>query len=499
MVKRMRGPRWGLVGAAGAAVTGAAAVWWVATWPMLHGIPVVFGLTLGDLLEIVAILALVVSLFAAPVFLIAAVALPPRRAVDPSWRRTLELYRRTPALARKTPGPAAEAACAMMSDDALRVAAILPGHSAAGQAAARDALKARLRELEPIPEVNTPSFYGLDDLPSARNEMASHNRLRMICVGLGILFVVVTIALIAMNVGATAPVKARAAQAGFDASVLASLDDMAFDDLPSRMQAWPEVRDMMLRDLIAKISLAIAAPFCILYILASWLRARPMRVLMLRKFNDARLGKIYNRLISTNLQDFGHVIALADRHVRRSTFSWIAGMLVRGMQSIPSFVATVLALPVLMVLRATDRTRWGPALVAAPRDFRLLARRLFDRLELNAETTFISKGYLVRTSDDWWRIVVRLMMDSADVIVLDASYVTEGTAWEIETLMQLNLWGRVVRLSLDAQEDEAREALVHAPPGPIFTYDAFGSIQDKAAFADAMFAALEHSVRARAR
>jgi hypothetical protein len=135
--------------------------------------------------------------------------------------------------------------------------------------------------------------------------------------------------------------------------------------------------------------------------------------------------------------------------------------------------------------------------VGAPRDFRLLAKRLFDRLELNVETTFISKGYLVRTTDEWWRLVVRLMMDSADVIILDVSNVTEGTAWEIDALTRFGPWDRVLRVAFEAQAADAQAAVVNAPPAPLFTYRASGDLADGGAFREAPFAALEQSVRAR--
>jgi hypothetical protein len=232
--------------------------------------------------------------------------------------------------------------------------------------------------------------------------------------------------------------------------------------------------------------------------LASWLRSRPVRMVLLRKFNERRLGRRYKRLIDAELQPFGHVIALADKHVRRSTFEWLAGMVGRAFGSIPAAVIAIISIPLMMILRATDRTRWGPAFVAAPRDFRLLSARLEDRLELNIETSFVAKAYLIRTSDDWWRLVVRMLMASADVIVLDLSEVTQGTAWEIETIGRFGLWDRVVRVAAHDRADEAAAAAAGAPEAPLFLYDAFGGMVDRAAFRAEFFAALDRSVRARA-
>ncbi len=452
-------------------------------------------------LEIAIVLALLLGALFVPILVLIAFVLPQRRAVDPAWRHRLALYRTTSALARPGPHPAGAArACALLSDDGLRVAAILPGHSEAGRAAAREALAARGVAHEPVPEISVPSFYGVEDLAGARRHAPVASRIRMICGGIGLLLFAVSFVLIAVNVFSIDPAVTRATQAGYSANVVAALEDQQFESVPAEIMAWPEMAGMQARDWAAKVAIGLMLPFALGLFFASWLRARPMRILLLRKFNDRRLGKAYNKLITNDLQRFGHVIALADKHLRRSTLSWFGGMLrhsVLSLPSLPNVVFTIVSIPFLILLRMTDRTRWGPAFVGAPRDFRLLAKRLFDRLELNMEKTFISKCYLVRTTYDWWRIVVKMMMDSADVIVLDASNVTDGTAWEIDALTRFGLWHRVVRVALDTETAEAEAAFSQAPAARLFTYDASGKLSDEAAFREALFTALEQSVRAR--
>ncbi len=496
--KRLRGPRWGLLSAAGAIIVAFAGLATLASSGALEALPASDSWGLKDWLEIAIVLAFLLSVLFVPILVLTAFVLPQRRAVDPAWRHRLALYRTTSALARRRPDPAGAArACALLSDDGLRVAAILPGHSEAGRAAARVALASRGVAHEPVPEISVPSFYGVEDLAGARRHALVASRIRMICGGIGLLLLAVGFVLIGVNVFSIDPAVTRATEAGYSANVVAALDDQQFESVPAEIMAWPEMAGMQARDWAAKVAIGLTLPFALGLFFASWLRARPMRILFLRKFNDRRLGKAYNRLVTNNLQRFGHVIALADKRLRRSTLAWFGGMLLGSVQSLPSFVFTVVSIPFLIVLRMTDRTRWGPAFVGAPRDFRLLAKRLFDRLELNVETTFISKGYLVRTTDDWWRIVVKMMMDSADVIVLDASNVTDGTAWEIDAVTRFGLWHRVVRVTLDAEIAEAEAAFAQAPAAPLFTYDASGHLGDEAAFREAVFTALEQSVRAR--
>ena len=498
MPKRSRGPRWELLSAAGAIIVALAGLTTLALSGALEALPAAYAWGLKDWFEIAIVAALVLGVFFVPILVLTAFVLPHRREVDPTWRHLLALYRTTSALARRRPDPAGAArACARLSDDGLRVAAILPGHSEAGRAAAREALAARGVAYDPVPEISVPSFYGVDDLKDARRQALVVRRIRMICGGIGTLLLAVGFVLMAINKFSIDPAVTRATAAGYSADVVAALDDLQFGSVPAEIMAWPEMAGMLARDWASKAAIGLMLPFVLALSLASWLRARPMRILLLRKFNDRRLGKAYNRLITNQLQQFGHVTALADKHVRRSTLAWFSGVLLRSVQSLPNFVFTVVSIPVLILLRMTDRTRWGPAFVGAPRDFRLLAKRLFDRLELNVETTFISKGYVVRTTDEWWRLVVRMMMESADVIVLDASNVTEGTAWEIDALTRFGLWRRVVRVALDAETAEAEAAFAQAPAARLFTYDASGQFGDEATFREAMFAALEQSVRAR--
>jgi hypothetical protein len=175
--------------------------------------------------------------------------------------------------------------------------------------------------------------------------------------------------------------------------------------------------------------------------------------------------------------------------------------------SLPGLVIFPFRLVILFGLRLTDRTRWGPAFVASARDFRLLARRLHDRFELNLEVTLAASAYLVRTTDFWWKDAIQLFMTSADVIVLDISQVTQGTSWEIEAISRLGLWDRVVMVANSERMAAAGSALddLAARPGSAsapdiaHVYAPSGLIVDREAFRADMFSALRQSVTARAR
>jgi hypothetical protein len=452
---RRGGPRWALAGLA----VGIAAL---ASIPITFSYLSLIEATQFDatslLLLAIGLTALLIVVISTPSLLIVAFFLPPVRPTDMSWRSSLALYRRIGALARKAPGPVGARVCAKLSEDALRVAAMLPSHSDAGRAVARAELEGRGAAPAPAPNVLVPSFFGVEDIHSAPRSLEHGRRIKALA-------------------------NAAAWICGVGMAGAGALFYL------SRL----EVSRVML------IAFGLALVLALLVKSSTqWLRANPMRVLLLRKFNDRRLGQVYLQLIQRKLRHFGHVIALSDKFVRRSMSDWVFSILTPVMNpNIVVLIFMAVRIPATIFLRAMDRTRWGPAFVCSARDYRLLAKRLFSRFELNSDTTQVSEGYLVRTSNDWWQLVVQLMMGSADVIVLDASWVTEGTAWEIKAVTRLALWDRVVRVAIVGREAAARDALSIAPPAPIFFYSESGQILDGDKFDAAMFTALDRSVRAR--
>lgn len=456
------------------------------------------GVGAKEWLAIAAVLGPLACVFVIPPLVIAALFLPPRRAVDPGWRRHLTLYRTRRPLIPERPDPeAVQTAWASMSDDALRVAAILPEHSEKGRAAARLALLSRGAALEPIPTIEAPSFHGPEDLADARRAVRDTRRIRTLCriatAGLfGALFLIV-----GANVVFLDRAVARATAETYSPEVLADLKDLRLETLPPDILAWPEMDGVQTRNAAARSLGLLILPVIAALALSYWLRARPLRILLVRRFSDRRLDRAFGKWASRNLSDFGHVFSLGDRQIGRSTFAWIGGMAMRGALSIPAFIMLLVSFPILLVLRAVDRTRWGPAFVGSARDFRLLAGRLFDRVALNAETAFLSSSYPIHTSEAWRGLVERLMLDAADVVILDLSGASYAAASEIKALTQSALWDRVVPVAMDVHEAEARARLAGIPSDRLHLYDAEGRLASSSAFQEDVFRALERSVRKR--
>lgn len=229
----------------------------------------------------------------------------------------------------------------------------------------------------------------------------------------------------------------------------------------------------------------------LVWFFASAFRRRPARVLLLRKFNVRALSVPLERMMARELRPYGHIASLSDKHLRHDNWGWLS----MAMLSISNPLAAiwfVIGAPVRFIWRLFDRSRMGPVTVLSARDYRSLVRRLRDRIGLNVQIAVGAKeAFLIRTSDAWWRIVVRLLMDSSDAILVDLSQISEGTAWELEVIREEETAARCVFVSLWGKAEEAQSALARLGlPNTCFHYAPDGEIQRRAEFRSAMLAAM---------
>lgn len=341
------------------------------------------------------------------------------------WRKRLRNMRTLAGLKRED---ADASALDGLDPDALRAAADNPDHSEAGRAlAASRAPSGRWR-------LTVPGFINARDL--ARGQKLFFGWGRVLRKWSGLAFYLVLLAIfVAAFIGTSVQVE------------------------PSRVviAAGPP-DDADLDTIYGFVGLAALLPLLI-WFFASALRRKPARVLLLRKFNVRALSEPLERAISNEFRPFGHIASLSDKFIRRDYFGWVS----TAVLSLGNPLAAawfVIGAPIRFVYRLFDRSGMGPAVVLNARDYRNLARRLRDRVGLNLQVAFTSKeAFLVRTSDAWWRQVIRLFFDSSDVILVDLTKVTDGTAWELDTIREENLAARCVFIALWGKMEEAQAAL----------------------------------------
>lgn len=361
------------------------------------------------------------------------------------WRRKLRRMRTRPALKREDVDAAARALKTLSAED-LEAAAHNPDHSAVSRDLAARGLAAQGAALAPW-RLRVPGF--IDARDAARGDRLFFGAGRMLRRGAG-----------AMTFAALATV------------VLIAFIEVARG--APRSAPMPDY---------AMIPSGAFGVFAIVWLIATIVRRRPARLLLLRKFNVRRIGEGLARVISNELRPYGHVVSLSDRHIRRGRLEWL-GSLAMSLNNPAMAAWLAVTAPVRIVWRLFDRSRMGPALVANARDYRNLARRLRDRAGLNLQTALTSKeAFLVRTSDAWWRMTVQLLFESCDAIVVDLTLVAAGTAWELDRIREDRAVGRCVFIAHQGAAETAAAALrAWGFAKACHLYDDGGVMRDRTAF-----------------
>lgn len=386
------------------------------------------------------------------------------------WRRRVNNMRtlgflRPASLDLRSAGEAVD----RLKPGALQAAAQNPDHSEAGRGAAASALKGRGLALEPW-QISVLGFVTREDLADGEKLFFGFGRkLRKFS---GLALFAILLGVLALAVVAPAEME-QASQLG--------AENVEINLLGARIGS---------DALFSLIGLATITTF-LLWLFASAFRRKPARVLLLRKFNNRALSNVLASMISNEMRPYGHVISLSDKHIRRDRWGWLS-MATLGLANPLAAAWLIIGAPIRFVFRLFDRSAMGPAVVLNARDYRNLARRLRDRVGLNLQVATTSKeAFLVRTSDAWWKLIVRLMLDSCDAIVVDLSQVTDGTAWELDVIRDEDAAARCVFIALwgkgELAEAEMRrrgfEQVCHF-------YAPDGHMVKRAQFRDAMLGAM---------
>jgi hypothetical protein len=337
-----------------------------------------------------------------------------------------------------------------LSDDALRVAADNPDHSPAGRAAALDALKARgVADLQP-PPLAAPSFVQEADAERIvpHGSPGPERWLRVIG---AIVFAGAIVGWMAFA-GRLDQLRDAAIDRAYHVGVLTAQEYAQRDVLqPNASQVWAERYieeprlDRFASDyhaLTGALALSLMGGIA-LWVMGGMFKSRPARILLLRKFNNAEVDHRLRRFVKRNLSPLGHVFTLSDRHFRRPWLS-LQALFANGS---PTFWTPIVILAPWDLVRGrfNGSSAGGRMRVWSAKDFRRFAQRVTERVACNTQVMATGRRtVMVRTSDAWWRHVVRLLMLSADAIVVDLSDVTEGTEWELDRLVELGLLDRTV-------------------------------------------------------
>lgn len=347
---------------------------------------------------------------------------------------------------------AIDRALARLSNEELATAGANPDHSEAARIAAADALHARGGSGAP-PALIAPGFLS-ERFVDGVIPNGNHGGERWLGWFGALAFWVSVIAFFVVTeplnrLQEDALVAAHQAGALSDADFAVRNVEVAVNST-TRGQAYmdrasltPFVAAYKTQEQLGRVMLLSALGAGALWVFGRMLRSRPARVLLLRKFNNTEVDYRLRRFAKRYLSPLGHVYTLADKHFRRPIFDiWPLLLYIS-----PTVWAPILALVPWDLVRGrlNGSSAGGRIRIWSARQFRQFAQRIAERVASNTQVMASRRGAIaVRTSDAWWQPVVKLLMLSADVIVVDLSDVASGTEWELDRLSELNLLDRTV-------------------------------------------------------
>ena len=262
------------------------------------------------------------------------------------------------------------------------------------------------------------------------------------------------------------------------------------DWLLVKAEVTPTGKKMKFYEEVGFVFIALLMVSVLLWFLFAVFRGQPARILLLRKFNDKKVSKPLRHVISSQIAPFGHTTTLSDKFFKKSAWSWLWDLIPKHWALIPVIPVWML---VRVVMRQFNRAKWGPVWVGSARNYRHLAKRLRDKIPLNFIVSCSSnkEAFMVRTHDDWWQEVIKMIMNSSDVIVVDLSNVTAGTEWELKRLDDTDMWTRAIFI---AHEETISKALLSIAPYSwsekvrLYSYDSVGDFEglDKKQFREDM-------------
>jgi hypothetical protein len=208
---------------------------------------------------------------------------------------------------------------------------------------------------------------------------------------------------------------------------------------------------------------AAATGILILITVGLRFRARALRILLLRPFGEREMTDALKEFVCENIGPTGYVFTLSDRHYRPNLWLRLFAELRGG------FFAFLAMYVIGPLLRNSRRI----ATVKSERTFRRLQKKLLRQLRPSFFSFLAGEqAFNIRSTDAWWQLCIRMLMQSCDVIVVDLSKIKAGTEWELKELHSRSLLEKCIFVAAEASCNDLERALgMHferAPPDVFF-------------------------------
>ena len=179
-------------------------------------------------------------------------------------------------------------------------------------------------------------------------------------------------------------------------------------------------------------------------ILGFYFRNHGGRVLLLRPFGHKNMTLALKKTIWWYIAPFGHVITLSDQNYKPNI---VLDFLFR--------IAGYLRFLLGPLLRPSFRL----GSVKTEHTYLMFANSLTKKYRLSLLSLSCgAQAFNVRTTDDWWKACVNLLLNSSDIVVMDISKISAGSVWEIARLTKTGFIKNCIFIVQEAHKRGRRRA-----------------------------------------
>lgn len=161
---------------------------------------------------------------------------------------------------------------------------------------------------------------------------------------------------------------------------------------------------------------------------------RPLRYALVRPFNQRKFAKPLKRFVLRNIGLRCHGLTLSARHFQPNrAMGWLHSGFVRA----ASALAGVVQLPATIAALSAPWLRQSVrlAVLLIPSDFRHLDRILRQwRRQSVRHLMCGGQCFNIATTDAAWKFAMQALVNESDFVIVDLSFVKDGSRWELELL-----------------------------------------------------------------
>lgn len=230
------------------------------------------------------------------------------------------------------------------------------------------------------------------------------------------------------------------------------------------------IRSTAIVGLVTVVGLLVVIPLVTLMSLVGGIagRKRTARVLLLRPFGQARMTRALKRVVRRHVGLLGHTYTLSDQNYRPN-------FVLAALNRVFDWVLTVLGPLLRPSLRVTS--------VKDERTFLILSDFLLRTATPSFQGLLCSdQAFNIRTTDQWWKRCIDLLMWSSDLIVMDISRVSTGSAWEVTELARRGLLERCVFIAQAGYQAEGLASIAPLLPRDVqphvYVFDGSGNFAE---------------------